>query len=181
MKVFFYLFSLVFAAIAHESPIDHVDRQLAFSVSGDTLELRYRFRKTQRAALMQLRTMDANRDGRISTAERESFFKQAGELLADQLKIKSKGSEQTFQMVGKVVLRPDFSQEFRFTVPLNNNAAAVTFHDEFSGRHPGNVVIARPTIEGQKVLLQIKQSPTMKTLRGHGGMTELQIKIIRKK
>ena len=89
MKYFFYLFSLAFAATAHESPIDHVDRRLAFTVSGDTLELLYRFRKTQRAALMQLRTMDANRDSRISTAERESFFKQAGERLANQLKIKS--------------------------------------------------------------------------------------------
>ena len=181
MKFFFCLFSLAFATTAHESPIDHVDRRLAFTVSADTLELRYRFRKTQRAALMQLRTMDSDRDSRISKTERENFFKQAGKRLADQLKLKSKGGEQTFQMEGKVMLRPDFSQEFRFTVPLKNNVSAVTFYDEFSGRHPGNVIIVQPPLENQKVLLQIKQSPTMERFRGHGVMTELKIRIIRNK
>ncbi len=178
MKHLLCLLMLVCAAAAHESPIDHVDRRLAFTVSGDTLELRYRFRQTQRAALLQLRVMDADRDGRISAAEREGFFKQASERLANRLKLKAADGEQPFRATGAVVLRPDFSQEFRFTVPLNG-AAAVTFHDEFSHQHPGNVVITQPPAEDQKVLLQIKQSPTMKASRGHGGMTVLEIKILR--
>ena len=181
MKFLFCLLSVVFAATAHESPIDHVDRQLAFIVSGETLELRYRFRKTQRAALMQLRTMDVDRDGSISASERERFFRQAGRRLAGQLKLKSEGQEQVFQMAGEVMLRPDFSQEFRFTTPLKDNVAAAIFYDDFSGRQPGNVTVAQPQIEGQKVLLHIKHSSTMKRLRGHGGMTVLEIKITRNK
>ena len=84
-------------------------------------------------------------------------------------------------MAGEVVLRPDFSQEFRFTAPLKDNVVATMFYDEFSGRLPGNVTIAQPPIVGRKALLQIKQSPSMKRLRGHGGMTVLEIKIIRSK
>ena len=178
MKFFCCLYSLVLAALAHESPIDHVDSRLAFAVSGDTLELRYRFRQTQREALLQLRAMDTNNNGRISGAEREGFFKQTGERLAGRLKLKAAGSEMTFRTTGAVVLRPDFSQEFRFTVPLNG-AVAVTFHDELSGQHPGSVVIEQPPVGGRKVLLQIKQSPTMKASREHGGMTVLEIKILR--
>jgi hypothetical protein len=178
MKHLLCLLMLGYAAAAHESPIDHVDRRLAFTVSGDTLELRYRFRQTQRAALLQLRAMDANNNGRINAAERERFFKQTGERLAGRLKLKAAGSEMTFRTTDAVVLRPDFSQEFRLTVPLNR-AVTVTFHDEFSGQYPGSVVIEQPPVEGRKVLLQIKQSPTMKVSRGHGGMTVLEIKILR--
>ena len=178
MKHLLCLLMLVCAAAAHESPIDHVDRRLAFTVSGDTLELRYRFRQTQRAALLQLRAMDTNDNGRISAAEQESFFKQTGERLAGRLKLKAADAEQVFSLTGTVVLRPDFSQEFHLTVPLNG-AVTVTFHDEFSGQHPGSVIIEQPPVEGRKVLLQIKQSPTMKASRGHGGMTVLEIKILR--
>ena len=181
MKFLFCINFFVFAAMAHESPIDHVDRQLAFVLKGETLELRYRFQKTQRAALMQLRSMDVDRDGSISVLEREQFFTQVGQRLAGQLKLKSKGQEQIFRMAGEVVLRPDFSQEFRFTAPLKDNVVATMFFDEFSGRQPGNVTIAQPPIVGRKALLQIKQSPSMKRLRGHGGMTVLEIKIIRSK
>ena len=80
--------SLFVASVAaHESPIDHVDRTLRMRVEGNRLLLTYRLRLTQRAALLQLRAMDEDNNGRVNDDERERFFDKFAIELAKQLRV----------------------------------------------------------------------------------------------
>ena len=160
---------------AHESPIDHVDRTLSFSLADGRLELRYRVRQTPRAALLQLRAMDADSDGQISAGERAVFFQKTGEKIARELKLNG----QPFRPMDGVKLRPDFSAEYRFTTDVTGESEFI-FRDEHAGRYPGQVTIVPPTAQaGGKRLLQIERSPRMKVLRGHVGLTVLRIRILK--
>ena len=72
-------------SVAHESPIDHVDRLVKVWLADDGLHLSYRMRISERQALLQLRAVDTDRDGKISSTESGTFFKSHGEKIAGYL------------------------------------------------------------------------------------------------
>ena len=168
------------AADAHESPIDHVDRRLHFSVKGNDLVLQYSLRKTPRAALLEMRAMDENRDGRISPMERKQYFEARSRRLAGLLRLVERNKTMPFEVAGKVVLRPDFSQEFLFSAHLNG-AETLEFTDGFSRRYPGVLVLEKSNSAPKSPLLTIRESPKMLNKRGHVDLTVLEINIKRDK
>ncbi|MFP6887029.1 MAG: hypothetical protein VB997_05680 [Opitutales bacterium] len=171
------LFAIV-SANAHESPIDHVDRRLYFSVKGNDLVLQYSLRQTQRAALLEMRAMDENRDGLISPMERKRYFEARSRRLAGLLHLVESEKTMSFKVAGKVVLRPDFSQEFLFSASLDG-AVDLEFTDGFSRQYPGVLVLKKSTPDPKSPLLTIRESPKMLNKRGHVDLTVLEIKIKR--
>jgi hypothetical protein len=113
---------------AHESPVDHVERELRLSVRGGALHLRYRVQQSERSVLMQLHQMDGNGDGLISDTERDSFLTAQAQKLAALFKLEIEG--QLLKFVPSSAVRCDarLGQTFTFT------AALPTLH---SGKHPG--------------------------------------------
>ena len=53
----------------HESPIDHVERELRLVAEDGQVVLTYRLLPTERAALMELKAMDADGNGTIDFPE----------------------------------------------------------------------------------------------------------------
>ena len=167
-------------ARAHESPIDHVDRSLRFSVRGGDLVLQYRLRKTPRAALLELRAIDEDGDGRISQTEREQYFESRGKRLAKLMRLVERNKAIPFEVSERVLLHPDFSQEFHFTARLEG-AENLEFTDGFSKTYPGSLVLEKSISDGKSPLLTIRESPKMSNKRGHVDLTVLELNIKRDK
>jgi len=161
--------------LAHESPIDHVDRKLRLSVDGDKLLLTYQLRLTQRAALLQLRSMDSDKNGRISENERDKFFQKTSRRLAKLIDAELDHGRLTFEPVGKVRLAADFSQTFQFAAPLGKLDSKKTregvIRDRHSRSYPGSFVFQqqRPT-GNERVLINVLEESAAKRLQSHAGM-----------
>ena len=119
------------AARAHESPIDHVERELDLSVKDGQLCLGYRLHYTDRALVMQLLAMDANGDGKLNDEERAAYFTDFAQKLADSFSVQVDGKSVKFKPVGS--MHPDgrLGQTYDFAAPLG----ALT-----PGRHPGSLL-----------------------------------------
>jgi hypothetical protein len=129
-----FVVALVLAATAsraHESPIDHVERELWLFAEDGRVSLVYRLLPTERATLMELKHMDADDNGVISDQERESFFAAKAESIARKMQLKIGEQTLPLQPDGSVQLDPQLGQTFRFRAPL----PALR-----SGRHPGELV-----------------------------------------
>lgn len=136
------LFSLWLAVHggAHESPIDHVERELELSVKDGQLLLNYRLRFSDRALLMQLGEMDTNGDGRLSEQETAAYFTAQAARLAELLKLQIDGQPLKFTPTGAA--RPDLklTQAYQFSAPLAGLRAgrhAGLFVDGHSRMYPG--------------------------------------------
>src|SRR6187551_2998837 len=68
--------------LAHESPVDHVDRGIFIWIAGETIHVRYQLQLSERAAMMQLTKMDGDGDGVISGRERDTYFESFAESLS---------------------------------------------------------------------------------------------------
>lgn len=119
------------SARSHESPIDHVDRQLRLFAADGRACLAYRLILTERAALMELRLMDADGNGTISAEERDSFFAGKAAAIAKQIAVTIDGRALPLAPEGAVRCDPQLGQNFLFVAPLPQLA---------SGRHPGKLV-----------------------------------------
>ncbi|MGB8356019.1 MAG: hypothetical protein WCD79_19125 [Chthoniobacteraceae bacterium] len=119
------------ATFAHESPIDHVERELRFWVEGGRLHLSYRVQQSERAILMQLHKMDTDGDGMISEAERGAYFTAQAQKIAGLLKLDLDGRPLAFSPAGTVQLDARLGETFEFTTPLPVLNA---------GRHPGHML-----------------------------------------
>ena len=126
-----FLIIMARATFAHESPIDHVERELRFWVEGGQLHLSYRVQQSERAILMQLHKMDADGDGMISEAERGAYFTAQAEKIAGLLKLDLDGRPLVFNPTGPVQLDARLGEIFEFTAPLP------VLH---TGRHPGHML-----------------------------------------
>jgi len=126
-----FLFILTRTAFAHESPVDHVERELRFWVEGGQLHLSYRVQQSERAILMQLHKMDTDGDGMISEEERGTFFAAQSQKIAGLLKLDLDNHPLTFSPAGVVRLDARLGQTFEFTAPLPALSA---------GRHPGHML-----------------------------------------
>ncbi len=134
-------------ALAHESPVDHVHRILRMSAQrldeNDLVVVSYRMVLPERAALLQLKAMDQDGDGKISEEERDAFFKHRGEEIAKQLQMSVDDKPVAVTVAGKVVLDPVFGQTFVFEARVPKLAAGVhkgKLVDLYSQRYPGPYV-----------------------------------------
>ena len=117
-------------AIAHESPVDHIDRDFRILVKNGALTVTYRVGLTERAALLQLKAMDTDSDARISDTEADAFFTAQAKTLADLLVVQIDGKPVTLTPAGSVQRDLRLGQTYTFTAPLS----ALT-----PGRHPGTL------------------------------------------
>lgn len=120
-------------AIAHESPVDHVDREFRLWVAEGRLHLSYRLQLTERAALLQLHQMDTDTDGQISQAEREVFFTTQAERLGHGFTLELAG--RTLALIPSAPVQCDarLGQTFTFQTTLPALAP---------GRHAGRLADA---------------------------------------
>ena len=120
-------------ATAHESPVDHVEREFRLWVAEGRLHLSYRLQLAERAALLQLHRMDTDADGRISAAERDAFFTAQAERLARGFTVELAGRSLAFTPSAAVRCDARLGQTFTFQAPLPTLAP---------GRHPGRLADA---------------------------------------
>jgi hypothetical protein len=115
----------------HESPIDHVERELQLFAGDGRVRLVYRLLSTERAALMELRAMDVDGDGSISLQERDAFWAGKGRAIAKSLELTIGDRSLALEPDGGVRCDPQLGQTFVFTAPWPALAP---------GRHPGKLV-----------------------------------------
>ena len=125
---------------AHEAPVDHLERELTISVEGNELRLSYRVQLPERAVMMQLKTMDTDNNGLVSSTERQTFFNHQITRIAGLLRISIGDKDYTFEPAGQVQLDAAFGQTFTFAMPiqtLKGNEYSATFSDDYSAHSPG--------------------------------------------
>lgn len=115
----------------HESPIDHVERELWLVADNGQALLTYRLLPTDRAALMELKTMDADGNGTVSDRERDLFFATKAKAIAKRIDLNIDQFSMPLEPVGSVRCDPQLGQTFHFAAPMPALA---------SGRHPGKLV-----------------------------------------
>lgn len=115
----------------HESPIDHVERELKLFAEKGKVWLVYRLLPTERAALLELESMDADGNGAISAGERAAFFDGKAQAIARKLDLAIDDRPLPLAPAGDVQCDPQLGQTFLFAAPL----PALD-----SGRHPGKLV-----------------------------------------
>ncbi|MEN9574538.1 MAG: hypothetical protein RL514_2393 [Verrucomicrobiota bacterium] len=115
-------------APAHESPVDHVEREFRLWVTEGRLHLSYRLQLAERAALLQLHRMDTDADGRISGTERDVFFSTQAERLARGFTLELAGRALFFAPSAAVRCDARLGQTFSFVAPMPSLAP---------GRHAG--------------------------------------------
>ncbi len=164
---------------AHESPIDHVDRRLKLRVDGTKLLLTYDLRQTQRAALLQLRVMDRDDDGRISNEERDQFLKQLAERQSRLLKIELNGKSLALKPVGRVALLPDLTQRFVFECEVRQLATGIhrgRLRDLHSRAYPGSFRVLQDRSK-RKTTVRSLVDESVEQYRGHPGMLMLLFEV----
>jgi hypothetical protein len=119
------------ACLAHESPIDHVERELRLFAEGGSVRLVYRLLPTERATLMELGSMDADGDGSVADGEVDSFFAAKARAIARRITLTVGDRTLPLTPAGGVRRDPQLGQTFLFTAPLPALEA---------GRHPGRLV-----------------------------------------
>lgn len=126
-------------ALAHESPVDHVDRDLSMWIQDGKLVLSYRIQVSERMAMMQLNEADANGDGRISDEERRVYFAARQKALGALLRLEFAGKPAAWSAEGDVLLDARLGQTYRFSAPLPEHATGVDgrLNDLFSREYPG--------------------------------------------
>jgi hypothetical protein len=149
--------------LAHESPVDHVDRGIRIWIKDETLFVRYQLQLSERAAMMQLTQMDRNSDGMISDSERDEYFSSFADKLAKQLHVKIGGPELDLKREGKVELLPDFRQVFSFAArcgALATGKHSGVFSDEYSRSYPGAYRWDAPQVDsGKGPRVVVKEAP----------------------
>jgi hypothetical protein len=127
-------------AIAHESPVDHVSREVRLWYADGRLHVSYRLLITERAALLQLHAMDIDRDGKISDDERREFFSNMASDLAGRFELKIGDRKLQLRPDGDVTLDPALGLTFTFvtdeiSLPAGKHAGELT--DLYSRAYPG--------------------------------------------
>ena len=125
------LLCLAVKSSGHESPVDHVERELRLWVDGGRLHLSYRVQQSERAVLLQLQRMDTNGDGVISDVERDAFFTAQAARLTGLFTLEVDGQVLRFAPASGGQRDARLGQTFIFTAPL----AALR-----PGRHTGRLV-----------------------------------------
>jgi len=174
-----FLASLLPAVVlAHESPIDHINRTLTFDVQAKHLRLGYRMNLTPRVAILQLRKMDRNRDGRISDNEESGYFETFARRLSSELVFEMNEKRLAVSVADDVKLYPDLSNEYHFSVSLGSlmkGRHVIQFRDEFSRRYPGSVRLAAAEPRAGEPIVEIRKD--VRRSKRHLDMIEVDLEI----
>lgn len=168
--------------LAHESPVDHVDRAIRIWIDGDSLFVRYQLQLSERAAMMQLKDLDADADGIISDSERMAFFSAFAAKLARQLRVQIGGRSMELKLSGRVELLPQFRQVFLFSAPagsLKSGTHTGKLSDEYSRNYPGvyrwdGAKERAPS--GPRVL--VSEAPKSQEISGHPAVLVLKFNVV---
>jgi len=169
-------------ALAHESPVDHVDRAIRISVANGTLTVRYQVQLSERAALMQFQRMDTNGDGTVSNEERSSFFDAFQRELCQQLQVELAGKALALKPDGVAKLLPQCRQVFTFSAPaadLKTGRHAGRLLDSFSRNFPGAYRWdgpKTPGTDGPQVL--VAEAPKMHDTDGHPSVLQIKFDVV---
>lgn len=169
-------------ALAHESPVDHVDRAIRISVANGTLTVRYQVQLSERAALMQFQRMDTNVDGTVSSEERSAFFDVFQRELCQQLQVEVAGKALALKPDGAAKLFPQCRQVFNFSAPvadLKTGRHAGRLLDSFSRNFPGAYRWdgpKTPGTEGPQVL--VAEAPKMHDTDGHPSVLQIKFDVV---
>ena len=117
-------------APAHESPVDHVEREFRLWVEAGRLHMAYRVQHSERSVLMQLRKMDTDNDGIISSDERDSSFTVESAKLASLFNLILDGKPLKLVPSGPVRCDARLGQTYTFVADLPVMAP---------GRHTGRM------------------------------------------
>lgn len=126
--------------VAHESPVDHVNRQMQLWVAGGRLFVRYRIELTDRMAMMQLMAADLDGDGTVNDAEREALLRRLRERMRAGLRLEIAGQAVAWDHAEPVRLDARFGQTCVFATPVPANVAegvSGQLSDESSREYPG--------------------------------------------
>ena len=168
--------------LAHESPVDHVDRAIRIWIEGDSLFLRYQLQLSERAAMMQLKTMDADADGAVSENERDVFFSAFAERLAKDLHVQLGERTAELKPTGRVELLPQFRQVFVFSAPtgaLTPGSLGGKLSDEFSRNYPGVYRwdgMKENSKSGPRVV--VREAPKSQEAVGHPAVLVLKFEVV---
>lgn len=168
------------ALLAHESPIDHVDRIVTIFIEAGRLHVMYRFRCEERQVLLQLNQMDKNRDGAISDEERNAYFGATAEELTNQLHVEVDGQALTLKSDGPVQLAPDLSQTYALSAPINELSAgthAGRFSDDYSRAHPGPYRWRPRQINHNGIDVDAVAAPGLENIGPHPAMIVVNLNI----
>jgi hypothetical protein len=167
--------------LAHESPVDHVDRGIRIWVKGENIYLRYQLQLSERAAMMQLTQIDRNGDAVIADSERDEYFASFADALSKQLHLKLGNRVMELKRDGKIELLPEFRQVFTFSArcgPLESGRLPGVFSDEYSRSYPGAYRWDAPQIDlnaGPRVV--VKDAPKAITVE-HSGFLQINFEIV---
>tara|TARA_B100000809_G_scaffold263065_1_gene315458 strand:- start:1428 stop:1991 length:564 start_codon:yes stop_codon:yes gene_type:complete len=174
----FVVFVLPAVVLAHESPIDHINRTLTFDVQAKHLRLGYRMNLTPRVAILQLRKMDRNRDGNISDNEQSGYFEAFARRLSSELVFEMNEKRLPVRVTDDVKLYPDLSNEYHFSVSLGclmTGRHVIRFRDEFSRRYPGSVRLAAAAPRAGDSVVEIRKD--VRRSQRHLDMIEVDLEI----
>lgn len=176
--IVFVAFLLPAAVPAHESPIDHINRTLTFDVRAEQLTVGYRMNLTPRVAILQLRKMDRDRNGRISSDEQSGYFDAFARRLSSELVFEMNDKRLPVTVTDDVKLYPDLGNEYHFAVPLGpltKGRHVIQFRDEFSRRYPGSVRLAAAAARAGEPVVEIRKD--VRGTRRHRDMIEVDLEI----
>jgi len=171
------------AAHAHESPIDHVDRNVRLTIRDGKLDLRYRVELAERNVMLQLHAMDANADGVVDEDERRAYFAAQAIELSSKLQLKVGDVPLVLEADSEVALDPRLGQTFHFTAPLDelkpgrHRAVLADYHARYT---PGPYRLLQPPLTPANVAhVALQDRPQLVDLERHPGLVVIEFEIVK--
>jgi hypothetical protein len=125
---------------AHDGGFGHSRRLIYVSATADSLLVEYRLKQGLEEGLVELVHVDADRDGKISQAERERFFTQRGKDLLARLEFRDERSGKPLRAeFAGFELEHSLVQVYRIRVA--SSAERVLLIDRNFPHKPGQVAI----------------------------------------
>ncbi len=164
---------------AHESPVDHVGREIRLWWADGKVHVTYRLLLTERAALLQLGAIDRDHDGKISDDERRTYFSNFASDLAGQFQLTIEGKPVKLHTDGEVALDPALGQTYQFAtddIALPPGKHAAELRDSYSRAYPGPYrLLPTPSASADKI--EIPPPPTTNENETHPGMVIVKFEL----
>ena len=168
--------------LAHESPIDHVDRQIRLWVEGDRLFIRYQLQLSQRAAMMQLQKMDVDKDGTVSPQERDAQLNAYAVKLSRQLELYVADKAVEVSSAGPVKVLPHCRQVYVFSGQIGTLTSGTLrgkLVDNYSRHYPGSYRGENPKHDsGARAAVKVLLTDIPQLNSGHAGALVLNFDLI---
>jgi hypothetical protein len=142
-------------ALAHDGGFGHSRRAIFVSAGPGEFILEYRITLSPDEALLQMAQIDRDGDAKISTAEKNQYFLDAAQKLAERLDCKSMNGNPIRPLPAGFELGQALTQRFRFRLSTDNPDWLLT--DNAFGHKPGVVRV----VTGDSVKAQVAEKTDM--------------------